>query len=81
MSWKHDLKVGDLPPEAVLEVTCRACGQTGTRTVGHYQSAYGQLRIVDFERRLRCPDRWCSGYVRLSQEHQQAIEGFVGGLP
>lgn len=81
MNWKHDLKVGDLAPDAVLEVTCKSCGQTGVRAASHYQGLYGDLRIDELERRLRCPDRWCDGYVRVSQEHQQAVEGFVGGLP
>ena len=80
MSWKSDLRLSDLAPDAILECTCRRCGLTRTRPARDHQGRHGALRIDAFEARLRCPDRMCRGAVRLALEHQMAVEGFVGGL-
>lgn len=80
MSWKTDLHLSDLPPDTVLEATCKRCGLSATRLVYAYQPKYGQLRLDEFEKRLRCPDRRCRGRMRMAMEHQHVIEGFVGGM-
>lgn len=83
MSWKQDLRLDDLPADAVLEALCRQCG-------GHvYYTAGVLMQFADFrhdrldaaEARLRCAKRECGGLVRLYQTDTGETEAFVGGLP
>jgi hypothetical protein len=80
MNWKTDLRLADLDANTVLEATCKRCGLLATRSAASYQSKYGHLYLDEFENRLRCSDRRCRGRMRMSMEHQHAIEGFVGGM-
>lgn len=82
MNWKRDLKLADLAPEQMLEVTCRRCGLT------RYESPQAvmamptmrQAYVDEAERALKCSGRFCRGPVRVSLIYDDKTEGFVGGL-
>lgn len=81
MSWKHDLKLTDLPPDEQLEITCKTCGKL------RYESAdvliFSTSRhytVAELEQQLKCTRRGCGGAVRIARNHGGKMEGFVGGM-
>ena len=91
MSWKHDLRLSDLPDDERLEIVCRCCGAARYETAEElaaltlpgaedYETVSLASAYLDqVEARLRC--RRCGGPGRLSRVWQDKISGFVGGMP
>ncbi len=82
MSWKHEIRLADLPVEERLEITCRRCGKARYETAGDLlgRGEFSHAYIDEVERELACADRFCRGKVRLAQMHDGKTEGFVGGM-
>ena len=91
MSWKHDLRLSDLPYEERLEIACPKCGAARYATAAELSAhkmpgaldgetvSLAHAYLDQVEARLRC--RRCGGPGRLSRVWQDKISGFVGGMP
>ena len=91
MSWRNELKVGDLPAGEALEIACLKCGAARYATAAELSAhkmpgalhgetvSLATAYLDQVEARLRC--RRCGGPGRLSHLHGHLIEGFVGGMP
>lgn len=82
MSWKTDLRAGDLGDDVRLELTCRKCGAVRfldpadvlARKEGRY------LYLDQVEMRARCRQRGCRGAMRMALVRAGEASGFVGGI-
>lgn len=82
MSWKHDLRVGDLEPQQRLEMRCRRCGHVHylTRDLVCVSPEREFLSLDELEKETICRAAGCRGQVRLSLVRSGTTSGFVGGL-
>jgi hypothetical protein len=80
MSWKTDLQIMDLEPNAKLEVTCKKCSASRYEYPAMLISKMGlDFQYLDeVERLLYC--NACRGDVRIALSAKGETEGFVGGL-
>lgn len=86
MTWKHDLKLRDVPAKSRFEITCQKCRKTRTMTQEQIVAASGdpdfpQRYLDEVEGALRCSLRRCGGkgdLVLLPDD--EMYEPFVGGL-
>ena len=90
MSWRNELKLGDLPADEALELVCRQCGSARYETAAELSTrtlpgaldgktvSLAAAYLDQVEARLRC--RRCGGPGRLSLVWQDKISAFVGGL-
>lgn len=83
MNWKKDLKLSDLDAGARLEIVCIKCEKSRYETKEQLSKMPGMKKayIDEFEKALRCKDRFCLGHVRVSLVYNDKTEGFVGGMP
>ena len=91
MSWRNELKLGDLPASEALEIACPKCGAaryaTAAELSGHQMPgaldgetvSLAAAYLDQVEARLRC--RRCGGPGRLSWVWQDKLSGFIGGMP
>lgn len=83
MNWKAHLQIRDLPPEQLLEATCKICDHVHTFTAAQVvrQGAdRGFLHLDELEAEILCKARGCRGNVRLALVCSGETSGFVGGL-
>jgi hypothetical protein len=82
VNWKTDLKLSDLEAGALIEITCRRCGQIRTDTAATLicRPEFDQAYLDEVERALRCASRFCLGPVRIALIQDGKSEGFVGGM-
>lgn len=85
VNWKTETCLGDLDPEAQLEITCKdkACDHMRYELAGPLceRKGFRQLFLDEVEARLRCGARGCGGAVRLQIMLDLHEEGFVAGMP
>ena len=81
MSWKSDLKLADIDPAALLEITCRRCGLCRHETQAKLMcDEFKDFYIDEVELALKCKSRICRGPVRIAMGFGDKTEGFVGGM-
>lgn len=82
MNWKTEIQLVDLGPEQKLEATCTVCGHSHYPNIHELGSKQGMAYdyLDEVERNLFCPNRGCSGKMRIALSHAGDTEGFVAGL-
>lgn len=82
MNWKKELRVSDLPPDELLEIVCKKCGNGRYLSQVQISAMPGMKRayLDEVEKALECHLRFCKGPVRLSRTYTGSTEGFVGGM-
>lgn len=82
MSWKTDLRAGDLGDDVKLELSCRRCGAVRFLTAGDIlaRRSGAQLYLDQVEARARCRQRGCGGAMRMAMIRIGEASAFVGGL-
>ena len=81
MNWKTDLKLADVDPTTIFEITCRRC-----RLCRHEAQdkllcdEFKNFYIDEVETALKCKNSSCRGPVRLAMNYGDRSEGFVGGM-
>ena len=84
MTWKHDIRLADLPAEKRFEATCEKCRRCRSWSQAELIKSnpkYKQFYCDEVEKDMRCPDRFCRGAIRLDMTHEELVEGWVGGMP
>ena len=81
MSWKHELRLGDMNTDQRLELHCRRCSHTRLLDVCEIVTDRNRhLHIDELENRLFCSECKGRGFARVSLVQVNRITAFVGGL-